>query len=95
MEKIHGSGAEAAAKWHGSATLVPKVHMYDVDLLQGVEAVGSYAENQKIAAIRKVYQRAVLTPMLNIEVIWKAGQLTMLLLLCLNLVLETDPDHAD
>jgi cleavage stimulation factor subunit 3 len=38
-----------------------------------VEAVGSYAENQKIAAIRKVYQRAVITPMLNIESMWKAG----------------------
>jgi hypothetical protein len=41
--------------------------------LQGVEAVGSYAENQKIAAIRKVYQRAVHTPMLGVEVLWKAG----------------------
>jgi cleavage stimulation factor subunit 3 len=42
-------------------------------LVQGVEAVGSYAENQKIAAIRKVYQRAVHTPMLGVEVLWKAG----------------------
>ena len=41
------------------------------DFIQGVEAVGGYAENQKIMAIRKVYQRAVVTPILNIETIWK------------------------
>jgi cleavage stimulation factor subunit 3 len=39
--------------------------------LNSVEAQGSYAENQKITAVRKVYQRAVLTPMVNIEQIWK------------------------
>lgn len=42
-----------------------------VTFLKSVEAVGSYAENQKITAIRKVYQRAVITPMLNIETLWK------------------------
>ena len=36
-----------------------------------MEAVGGYAENQKIMAIRKVYQRAVVKPMLNIENMWK------------------------
>ncbi len=40
---------------------------------QGVEAVGGYAENQKIMAIRKVYQRAVVKPMLNIENMWKVN----------------------
>jgi hypothetical protein len=48
-------------------------HIQGGGLVQGVEAVGSYAENQKIAAIRKVYQRAVHTPMLGVEVLWKAG----------------------
>ncbi|XP_065209066.1 protein suppressor of forked isoform X2 [Planococcus citri] len=42
-----------------------------VTFLKSVEAIGSYAENQKITAIRKVYQRAVITPMLNIETLWK------------------------
>ena len=41
-----------------------------VILLQGVEAQGSYAENQKISAIRNVYQRAVKTPMIGIEQLW-------------------------
>ena len=35
------------------------------------EAVGSYAENQKIAAVRKVYQKGIMTPMTNVELLWK------------------------
>ena len=35
------------------------------------EAVGSYAENQRITAVRKVYQRGVVNPMINIEAFWK------------------------
>ncbi|GFS18001.1 cleavage stimulation factor subunit 3 [Elysia marginata] len=35
------------------------------------EAVGSYAENQRITAVRKVYQRGVTNPMINIELLWK------------------------
>lgn len=42
-----------------------------VQFLKGVEAVGSYAENQKITAVRRVYQRGVINPMLNIEQFWK------------------------
>ncbi|XP_066998910.2 protein suppressor of forked isoform X2 [Anabrus simplex] len=42
-----------------------------VNFLKGVEAVGSYAENQKISAVRKVYQRGVVNPMVNIEQLWK------------------------
>ena len=38
--------------------------------LKNVEAVGSYAENQKISAIRKIFHRGVLTPMLNVESLW-------------------------
>jgi hypothetical protein len=30
------------------------------------EASGSFAENQKITAIRKVYQKGVMNPMVNI-----------------------------
>lgn len=40
-------------------------------LLKNVEVVGSYAENQKIMAVRKVYQRGVNTPMANIDALWK------------------------
>jgi len=42
-----------------------------IKFLKGVEALGSYAENQKITAIRKVYQRAIVNPMVNIENLWK------------------------
>ncbi|XP_039293116.1 protein suppressor of forked isoform X2 [Nilaparvata lugens] len=42
-----------------------------VQFLQSVEAIGSYAENQKISAVRKVYQRGVVNPMVNIEALWK------------------------
>ncbi|GLG95529.1 Protein suppressor of forked [Gryllus bimaculatus] len=42
-----------------------------VNFLKAVEAVGSYAENQKISAVRKVYQRGVVNPMVNIEQLWK------------------------
>ena len=28
-------------------------------------------ENQRITAVRKIYQRGVVTPMLNIEQLWK------------------------
>nr|CAD7195742.1 unnamed protein product [Timema douglasi]CAD7257461.1 unnamed protein product [Timema shepardi]CAD7403740.1 unnamed protein product [Timema poppensis] len=42
-----------------------------VNFLKAVEAVGSYAENQKISAVRKVYQRGVVNPMVNIEQFWK------------------------
>ena len=33
--------------------------------------MGSYAESQKITAIRRVYQRAIVTPMMGIETIWR------------------------
>ncbi|XP_077282939.1 cleavage stimulation factor subunit su(f) isoform X1 [Arctopsyche grandis] len=39
--------------------------------LKGVDAVGSYAENQKIGAVRKVYQRGVINPIIGIETLWK------------------------
>jgi len=42
-----------------------------VQFLKNVEAVGSYAVNQKITAVRRVYQRGVVNPMLNIENFWK------------------------
>ncbi|CAH0699571.1 unnamed protein product [Spodoptera exigua] len=52
------------------------IHAYPIwndyiTFLRGVEAVGSYAENQKISAVRKVYQRAVITPIIGIETLWK------------------------
>lgn len=42
-----------------------------VQFLRGVEASGSFAENQKITAVRRVYQKAVLTPIIGIEILWK------------------------
>uniref|UniRef100_T1J5R7 Cleavage stimulation factor subunit 3 n=1 Tax=Strigamia maritima TaxID=126957 RepID=T1J5R7_STRMM len=42
-----------------------------IGFLKGVEAVGSYAENQRITAVRKVYQRGCVNPMINIEQLWK------------------------
>ena len=52
------------------------IHSYSiwndyVNFLKSVDAIGSYAENQKISAIRKVYQRGIVNPMLNIEQFWK------------------------
>ena len=41
-----------------------------VKFLKAVDAVGSYAENQKISAIRKIYQRGIVNPMINIEQFW-------------------------
>lgn len=42
-----------------------------IQFLKSVDAIGSYAENQKITAVRKVYQKAVLTPIIGIEILWK------------------------
>lgn len=42
-----------------------------VSFLKNVEAVGSYAENQKITLVRKVYQRGVVNPMMNIDQFWR------------------------
>ncbi|PRD36893.1 UNVERIFIED_CONTAM: Cleavage stimulation factor subunit 3 [Trichonephila clavipes] len=42
-----------------------------ITFLKNVEAVGSYAENQRITAVRKVYQRGIVNPMTNIEQLWK------------------------
>lgn len=42
-----------------------------VNFLKSVDAVGSYAENQRITAVRKVYQKGVHNPMTNIEQLWK------------------------
>ena len=33
--------------------------------------MGSYAENQRITAVRKVFQRGVTNPMINVELLWK------------------------
>ncbi|CAB0031503.1 unnamed protein product [Trichogramma brassicae] len=52
------------------------IHSYSIwndyiVFLKSVEAVGSYAENQRISAVRKVYQRGVVNPMINMEQLWK------------------------
>lgn len=45
-------------------------HEY-IAFLKAGEAVGAYAENQKIMAIRKVYTRAVVTPLSSMEALWR------------------------
>ncbi|KAL1245264.1 Cleavage stimulation factor subunit [Trichinella spiralis] len=41
-----------------------------VSFLKSVQAVGGYAENQRISAVRKVYHRGVSTPLTNVELLW-------------------------
>ena len=38
--------------------------------INNVEAQDSYAQNQKISAIRKIYHRGIIIPMLNVENLW-------------------------
>lgn len=40
--------------------------------LKNVDVAGSYAENQKISQIRKIYHRGIVIPMLNVETLWYA-----------------------
>lgn len=42
-----------------------------IKFLKKVEAVGTFAENQKITMIRKMYQRGIVNPMTGIEQFWK------------------------
>ena len=49
--------------------------------LKNVDAAGSYAENQKISAIRKIYHRGIIIPMLNVESLWYAYNYLISLLL--------------
>ena len=51
--------------WHNYA-----ISIYDLLFLPS-EAVGSYAENQRITAVRRVYQRGIINPMINIERLWQ------------------------
>uniref|UniRef100_A0A914I989 Suppressor of forked domain-containing protein n=1 Tax=Globodera rostochiensis TaxID=31243 RepID=A0A914I989_GLORO len=46
------------------------IYLDYVTFLKSVNAVGQYAENQKITAIRKIYRRGLSTPMANIEQLW-------------------------
>ncbi|KXJ23727.1 cleavage stimulation factor subunit 3 [Exaiptasia diaphana] len=48
-----------------------QVWMDYISFLKAGEAVGSYAENQKIMTIRRVFHRAVTTPIINVEAIWR------------------------
>uniref|UniRef100_A0A1I7TA54 Suf domain-containing protein n=1 Tax=Caenorhabditis tropicalis TaxID=1561998 RepID=A0A1I7TA54_9PELO len=41
-----------------------------IAFLKKVPAVGQYAENQRITAVRRVYQKALATPMHNLDAIW-------------------------
>ncbi|CAG9536291.1 unnamed protein product [Cercopithifilaria johnstoni] len=51
------------------------MHSYSIysdylSFLKSAPTVGQYAENQRISAVRKIYQRGVVTPMINIEQLW-------------------------
>uniref|UniRef100_A0A2K6EXP2 Cleavage stimulation factor subunit 3 n=1 Tax=Propithecus coquereli TaxID=379532 RepID=A0A2K6EXP2_PROCO len=49
-----------------------EIMSYQVELnFFSLEAVGSYAENQRITAVRRVYQRGCVNPMINIEQLWR------------------------
>jgi len=62
----------------GFSCNISKTHLFlsrllDVDVVvhSFSEAVGSYAENQRITAVRRVYQRGCVNPMINIEQLWR------------------------
>lgn len=42
-----------------------------IDFLESLETIGSYADNQKMEAVRKVYQSGIITPMANSDLLWK------------------------
>lgn len=42
-----------------------------ITFMRNFEVQGSFAENQRITKVRKIYQRGVITPMSNIESLWK------------------------
>ncbi|VDO98253.1 unnamed protein product [Soboliphyme baturini] len=54
----------------GLDTLSYQIYADYIAFLKSVPAVGSYAENQKISAVRKVFHRGIVTPLFNIEQIW-------------------------
>ena len=56
--------------------------------LKNVDAAGSYAENQKISAIRKIYHRGIIIPMLNVESLWYAYNYLISLQTYLSLALK-------
>ncbi|MFH4974280.1 hypothetical protein AB6A40_000989 [Gnathostoma spinigerum] len=41
-----------------------------ISFLKSAPTIGQYAENQRISAVRKIYQRGIVTPMVNIEHLW-------------------------
>ncbi|XP_056664817.1 cleavage stimulation factor subunit 3-like [Monodelphis domestica] len=55
----------------GMEIMSHQIWMDYINFLKGVEAIGSYAENQRITAVRRVYQRGCVNPMINIEQLWK------------------------
>ena len=46
--------------------------------VKNFDAAGSsYAENQKISAIRRIYHRGVIIPMLNVENLWYENEFNL------------------
>ncbi|CAF5054728.1 unnamed protein product, partial [Rotaria sp. Silwood1] len=42
-----------------------------ITFLKSVEAVCSDAENKRMTTVRKIYQKGIMTPMTNVELLWK------------------------
>jgi len=55
----------------GVDTQASQIYVDYIQFLKNVEAVGQYAENQKVAAVRKIYQKALSTPLANLDQIWQ------------------------
>uniref|UniRef100_A0AC34R5A3 Suppressor of forked domain-containing protein n=1 Tax=Panagrolaimus sp. JU765 TaxID=591449 RepID=A0AC34R5A3_9BILA len=55
----------------GADTQASQIYLDYIHFLKNVEAVGQYAENQKVSAVRKIYQKAISTPLVNLDQIWQ------------------------
>ncbi|CAP22079.2 Protein CBR-SUF-1 [Caenorhabditis briggsae] len=54
----------------GMDVLAFSIYQDYIAFLKKVPAIGQYAENQRITAVRRVYQKALATPMHNLDTIW-------------------------
>lgn len=46
-------------------------HQFKLNLSHFREAQGTFAENQKAQTLRQAYQKAVVTPIMSLEQLWK------------------------
>ncbi|OAF69764.1 mRNA 3'-end-processing protein RNA14 [Intoshia linei] len=50
---------------------VQSVYVDYIKFLRNIQAVGNYAENQQIVAVRRIYRKACVVPMYGIDSIWR------------------------